>query len=118
MADREEGDSNQHFPSYLPPSSWPMSIISSSYWWCLSITKVNIYPEISIQWAASIVTELPDVDVIAVHDVDMASDLVGVGLDVPNIGAIVPGEVAHLSNTQSHGSNAQVQLVSSQGWKY
>ena len=38
------------------------------------------HPEVSIQRASSIIAELPDVEMVFVHYVDMASDSVGVGL--------------------------------------
>ena len=77
----------------------------------------NIYPEICVQRSSAVITELSDVEMILINNVDMSSDTMRVGPDVSNVGAIVLGEVAHLSHTECHGSNTQIQLVSSKCWE-
>jgi hypothetical protein len=38
------------------------------------------YPEVGVQGAATVVAELSDEEMVLVHDVDVAANMVGVGL--------------------------------------
>ena len=53
------------------------------YWWFDTLvpnTVIFTYPEICIQWPSSIIAKLPDVEMVLVHNVHMASYAVGVSL--------------------------------------